>query len=186
MAEIAERRAKAAEKRKENTEKRKTEKALEAAGPLPTVPAGLIHLGKKEKVTPVAATIATPTEEAVKASCPSGSNKRTSGYITSFDSGSERNEKKSMTKAKVSNITVKPEVSTDIIPASPPASPRASPPTSPLATTHKRKHSTLPEELQVKKKQRAVNASHSPSPAIAGRDRTSTCLPSLYYEFTPH
>lgn len=180
MAEIADRRVKAAEKRKENTGKKKVGKALEAAGPLPVVSAGLIHLGKKAKVTPAAATIATPTE-GVKASRPSGSNKRTSGYITGFDSGSERNEKKSTTKTKVSNKTVKPKISTNIIPASP----RASPPASPLATTHKRKHSILPEELKVKKKQRASGASHSPSPAIAGPNGTGTCLPSLYREFAP-
>lgn len=181
MAEIAEKRVKAAGKRKENTGKKKVGKALEAAGPLPVVSAGLIHLGKKAKVTPAAATIATPTEEEVKASRPSGSNKRTSGYITGFDSGSERNEKKSTTKTKVSNKTVKPKISTNIIPASPRASPRASP----LATTHKRKHSILPEELKVKKKQRAEGVSHSPSPAIAGPNGTSTCLPSLYHEFVP-
>lgn len=109
---------------------------------------------------------------------PLGSNKRTSRYITGFDSGSDSNpvEKKPRKNAKVSNNTVKPGVPRDIAPMSPSAAKKA---------THKRKPEILPGELQGNKKQRVNHPSHAPSPTVARRANTGTSLPTLHCECVP-
>lgn len=143
----------------------------------PAVTVGLVDLGKKEMVknTATTTTTTTPTEE-VKANRPSGSNKRTSGYITGFDSGSDSNsgDKKPKKKVKFSDETFKPKASVNIAPMGP----LVSLPSSTPVATRKRKNSPLPEEPRGEKKQRVDRASRSPSLAVAGQIRPGISLPS--------